>query len=66
MVSALKTTLDWFVFFRLYLVKKSWQCKKPLHSNSKTIEVTGLQSDVSQLHNSDEKVNEKGLNVYKI
>ena len=82
MVSALKTALVYFVFFPLCLVKKSWQCKKPLPYKSKSVEVTGLRSDVSQFPNSDERskmvltdnlkaviendFNEKGWNACKI
>ena len=32
-----------------------WQCKKPLQSKSKSVEVTGLCLDVSQFPNSDER-----------
>ena len=55
---------------------------KPLQSKSKSVEVTGLRSDVSQFPNSDERnkmvltdkqkaviendFNEKGWNAYKI
>ena len=61
---------------------KSWQCKKPLQCKSKSVEVTGLRSEVSQFPNSDERnkmvladkekaviendLNEKVWNVYKI
>ena len=63
-------------------MKKSWQCKKPLKHKSKSVEVVGVRSDVSQFFNLDERnkvaltdkqksviendFNEKGWNAYKI
>ena len=41
-------------FFRICLVRESWQCMKPLQCKWKSVEVTGLRSKVPQ-YSTDER-----------